>query len=169
MTALASAEVPEEGFLTAVPSRVGLAKADLDPLFTDDRLTLLVLAFRLDGTAPAGAPGWRKLLAPPLLAALNVVDAIPAGRRFAIVTFRRFPSNSACTLDPIAASPSSTIRSKCPPQQLPEDVERLDAETIEFEVPSSYLSARICSDPLRFRARLLGNPPNVSNECFRRG
>ena len=68
----------------------------------------------------------------------------------------------------MAASPSSTIRSKCPPQQslvvlLDEEMDEEDDEErpgilgIAVAVPmlgSSYLSARMCSEPFRFNARL---------------
>lgn len=55
---------------------------------------------------------------------------------FLINTLSLCPLNSAVTLQFIADSPNSTIRSKCPADS------------------SSYLSARICKAPFRLSARL---------------
>lgn len=172
---LASAEV-KPGFFAVEVVKLGLAIAAFD--FPADPM-LPILAFLLDGTmpCPAGAPGCLNPL-PPLVALNGTLldwDKCPTGRRFAIVTFKRFPSNSACTFEPIAASPSSTMRSKCPPQQslvvlLDEEMddEEMDDEDDEERpgmlgtavavvlpmLGSSYLSARMCSEPFRFKARL---------------
>jgi len=84
---------------------------------------------------------------------LGRLVTVPNGSLFMTVTLSLLPSNSAETLAPMADSPSSTIRSKCPPIAV--DSSSPAAVAVGDFAPSSYRSARMCSEPLRFSARVM--------------